>query len=92
MNRKNIYLIASLVMTIALALSACGPSATHAPIEPTVAATEAPTEPATVATEAAGPCLIIGALYGALGSIPWLQQRSPYGDRYLQLAFLMRQA
>ena len=64
MNRKNIYLIASLVMTIALALSACGPAATPAPIEPPVAATEAPTEPATVATEAAGPCLIIGALYG----------------------------
>lgn len=64
MNRKNIYLIASLVMTITLALSACGPAATPAPIEPPVAATEAPIEPATVATEAAGPCLIIGALYG----------------------------
>jgi basic membrane lipoprotein Med (substrate-binding protein (PBP1-ABC) superfamily) len=67
MNKKNIYLIASLVMAIALLLSACGPAATAAPTKPPVAATEAPTEPAVVATEApteAGPCLIIGALYG----------------------------
>jgi basic membrane lipoprotein Med (substrate-binding protein (PBP1-ABC) superfamily) len=54
-------------MAIALLLSACGPAATAAPTKPPVAATEAPTEPAVVATEApteAGPCLIIGALYG----------------------------
>jgi len=60
MNRKNIYLIASLVMAIMLLLSACGPAATPAPTKPPVAATEAPT----AAPTKAGPCLIIGALYG----------------------------
>lgn len=57
MNRKQIYLIASIIMSITLLLSSCGPAAT----EPPVLATEAPTE---VSTEAAGPCLMIGALYG----------------------------
>jgi len=61
MNKKNIYLIASLVMAFALLLSACGPAATAAPTdEPAAVATEAPTE----APTEAGPCLIIGALYG----------------------------
>lgn len=67
MNKKNIYLIASLVIAFALLLSACTPAATAVPTKPPVAATEAPTELAVVATEApaeAGPCLIIGALYG----------------------------
>ncbi len=57
MNRKLIYLIASIMISITLLLSSCGAAAT----EPPVAATEAPTE---VPTEAAGPCLTIGALYG----------------------------
>jgi len=57
MNRKQIYLIASIIMSVTLLLSSCGPAAT----EPPVLATEAPTE---VSTEAAGPCLTIGALYG----------------------------
>jgi basic membrane protein A len=62
MNKKLFYIL----VCAALLLSACGQAATVAPTEPPVvatepAATEAPTE---VATEAAGPCLIIGALYG----------------------------
>ena len=62
MNKKLFYILVCAV----LLLSACGQAATVAPTEPPVvatepAATEAPTE---VATEAAGPCLIIGALYG----------------------------
>ena len=67
MNKKQIYMIASIVMAFAVLLSACGPAetpapvATTAPVEPTTVATEAPTE---VPTEVAGPCLIIGALYG----------------------------
>ena len=63
MNRKQIYLIASIMMSIALSLSACGPAATVPPAEPPVVATEAPAQPPTEAP-AAGPCLIIGALYG----------------------------
>jgi basic membrane lipoprotein Med (substrate-binding protein (PBP1-ABC) superfamily) len=66
MNKKLFYIL----VLAALVLSACGQAATQAPVvatEPPVAATEPPVaEPATaVATEAAaGPCLIIGALYG----------------------------
>ncbi len=61
MNKKLFYLI----VLLALVLSACG-QATVAPTEPPVVATEPPvTEaPTEVPTEAAGPCLIIGALYG----------------------------
>lgn len=62
MNKKLFYIL----VCAALLLSACGQAATVAPTEPPAAATEpAATEaPTAVATEAAGPCLIIGALYG----------------------------
>ena len=66
MNKKLFYIL----VLAALLLSACGQAATEPPApvatEPPVVATEPPAvEPATeVPTEAAGPCLIIGALYG----------------------------
>lgn len=66
MNKKNSFTLASIVMLMALLLSACGPAATAAPTEAPVVATKAPTEAPVAATEAPaeGPCLIIGALYG----------------------------
>lgn len=65
MNKKLFYIL----ILAALLLSACGQAATEAPVadtEPPVVATEPPVaEPATeVPAEAAGPCLVIGALYG----------------------------
>jgi basic membrane lipoprotein Med (substrate-binding protein (PBP1-ABC) superfamily) len=65
MNKKLFYIL----VCAALLLSACGQAATQAPApaatEPPAATTAPATEaPAEVATEAAGPCLIIGALYG----------------------------
>jgi basic membrane protein A len=66
MNKK----LFSILVLVALLLSACGQAATKPPMpvatEPPAAATEPPAaEPATeVPTEAAGPCLTIGALYG----------------------------
>ena len=66
MNKKLFYIL----VCAALLLSACGQAATEPPApvvtEPPVVATEPPaTEaPTEVPTEAAGPCLIIGALYG----------------------------
>jgi basic membrane protein A and related proteins len=65
MNTRTIRMTLGLLLTAALLLAACGQAATPtaAPPEPTAAppepATELPPEP----TEA-GPCLIIGALYG----------------------------
>lgn len=58
MNKKLFYML----VIAALLLSACGQAATEAP----VVATEPPVEESAteVPTEAAGPCLIIGALYG----------------------------
>ena len=65
MNQKLFY---TLVLA-ALLLSACGQAATEPPApvatEPPVAATEPPAaEPATEVPTEAGPCLVIGALYG----------------------------
>lgn len=58
MNKKLFYML----VIAALLLNACGQAATEAP----VVATEPPVEESAteVPTEAAGPCLIIGALYG----------------------------
>lgn len=69
MNKKNSFTLASIVMLIALLLSACGSAVTAAPTEAPVVATEPPvvvTEAPVAVTEvpAQGPCLIIGALYG----------------------------
>ena len=65
MNKKLFYIL----VLAALLLSACGQAATEPPApdttEPPVAATEPPAaEPATEVPTEAGPCLIIGALYG----------------------------
>ena len=65
MNRKLFYIL----VLAALLLSACGQAATEPPApvatEPPPAATEPPAaEPATEVPTEAGPCLIIGALYG----------------------------
>ena len=57
MNKKLFYLL----VLLALVLSACGQAATEAP----VVATEPPVAEAPIEVPAeAGPCLIIGALYG----------------------------
>ena len=74
MKRKLFYTLSALVICTALLLSACAPAATPvpaatavpvvattAPVEPTAVP---PTEAVAVAPTAAGPCLIIGALYG----------------------------
>ncbi len=61
MNKKLFYVL----VLAALLLSACGQAATAVPTEPPVVATEPPVaEPATEVPTEAGPCLIIGALYG----------------------------
>src|SRR5512137_2439385 len=69
MNRKQLYILAALVLSAAMLLGACGQAVTETPVEPSAAPTEAPapTEAApepTVAPTEAGPCLTIGALYG----------------------------
>jgi basic membrane protein A and related proteins len=74
MNRKSLSIIVTLVVSAVMLLSACGPAATPAPTEvpavptqapaPTQAAAEVPTAAPTTAPTAAGPCLIVGALYG----------------------------
>lgn len=69
MKSKTLYAMLALVIGLAMVLSACTPKPTPTP-EVTAPPTEEPVvpteEPAEVPTEA-GPCLIIGALYG--GSI-----------------------
>lgn len=64
MNKKLLSALPVVLLTMALLFSACAPAATEPTAEPVVPP-EAPTEVVTEApTEAAGPCLIIGALYG----------------------------
>ena len=70
MNKKSLYALTALVLCAVLLLSACGQAVTETPVEPPAAPTEAPA-PTEAATERprssrreAGPCLIIGALYG----------------------------
>jgi basic membrane protein A len=72
MNKKLSYTTSAILICIALLLSACAPAAAPAPAAtPVPAATVAPVQPTTSspkaptqAPTAAGPCLIIGALYG----------------------------
>jgi len=69
MNKKQLYILAALVISVAMLLGACGQAVTETPVEPPAAPTEAPapTEAApepTVAPAETGPCLTIGALYG----------------------------
>jgi len=68
MNRKLLYILAAIVVSTTLLLSACGPAETPTPEETTAPTAPPPTEapPPTIAptpTETP-PCLIIGALYG----------------------------
>jgi basic membrane lipoprotein Med (substrate-binding protein (PBP1-ABC) superfamily) len=68
MNRKLLYILAAIVVSTTLLLSACGPAETPAPEETAAPTAPPPTEapPPTIAptpTETP-PCLIIGALYG----------------------------
>jgi len=65
MKTRKISLFASLAILVALLLGACGTAPTAAPTQPAVLpATAEPTQPPTEAPVAAGPCLIVGALYG----------------------------
>jgi basic membrane lipoprotein Med (substrate-binding protein (PBP1-ABC) superfamily) len=74
MTRKSLYRLAAVVLCATLLLGACSPAPTPTAVAPTQApakATEppkptvAPTAvPATQAPTAAGPCLVVGALYG----------------------------
>ena len=71
MNRQRFCVHAAIVLCASLLLSACSPAATPtpaataAPVEATVAPTAVPTAvPATAVPTEAGPCLIVGALYG----------------------------
>lgn len=74
MTRKSLYRLAAVVLCATLLLAACSPAPTPTAVAPTQApakATEppkptvAPTAvPATQAPTAAGPCLVVGALYG----------------------------
>lgn len=68
MNRKLLYILAAIVVSTTLLLSACGPAGTPTPEETAAPTAPPPTEapPPTIAptpTETP-PCLIIGALYG----------------------------
>ena len=54
MNKRNLFVLLSLIVTISMMLSACAAPATEAPATEEVVATEAPTEePTAVPTEAA---------------------------------------
>ena len=74
MTRKSLYRLAAVVLCATLLLAACSPAPTPTAVAPTQApakATEPPTPtvaptavPATQAPTAAGPCLVVGALYG----------------------------
>ncbi len=66
---KTTYRLTAVALIAALLLAACGPAPapTAAPTSAPAKATEAPkptTEPPTEAPTAAGPCLVVGALYG----------------------------
>ena len=63
MNRKSLCTVAVIVLCAALLLSACSPAPTPTRA-PTAAPTKAAAAPPTQAPTAAGPCLIVGALYG----------------------------
>ncbi len=62
MNKKLLYILAAILVSTTLLLSACGPAETPAP-EETAAPTAPPPTQAPPPTETP-PCLIIGALYG----------------------------
>jgi basic membrane protein A len=70
-NHRRLYAVAVISLSAALLLAACQPAATPTP-QPTARPTTPPTQvPTAVPTQAptavpteAGPCLIIGALYG----------------------------
>ena len=66
MNKKLFYTIGGIVISAALLLSACAPATTPAPVatEPPAEPTAAPTEASAEVPAEAGPCLIVGALYG----------------------------
>ena len=67
MNKKLLFALSVLLLCAALLFSACAPAATEEPTTEPIVPTEPPTEvvvPTEPPTEPAGPCLIIGALYG----------------------------
>jgi len=59
--KKQLFVLAGVVVAVAMILTACGPTATPTPapvVQPTVAPTEAPTTPAPTATAPSGKVLI----------------------------------
>ncbi len=71
MNQRRLHAVAVISLCAALLLAACRPAATPTPqptarptAPPTKAPTAVPTQAPTAVPTEAGPCLIIGALYG----------------------------